>query len=255
MLRRLLKQFLYGLFYFTILGAIGFGVYWGYFRPAPSCFDGVLNQNEEEIDCGGACEDCALGRLVPLRFDPVQLFHAGDFGTTIFLQFRNSNTTYGASSFNYELNLYNSSGVVIYSQKDKSFIYPGETKALILPAVEVDFIDILRSEVKISGVSWIKAEEFPRPEIAAKDIIFKIDGERAVISGVVSNNSPFLISKAIVGGIVVAKNGIYINASNTSVMDIAAFSEKQFQIFVPVLKTDIGNIDPALVRVSVEAIR
>ncbi len=255
MLRRILKQFLYGSFYLIIFGAVGFGVYWGFLRAAPSCFDGVLNQNEEEIDCGGVCEDCALRRLVPLRVDPTQLFHAGEFGTTVFMQFRNSNNNYGASSFNYELNLYDTAGKVIFNQKEKSFIYPGEIKALVLPALAVKFEDILRSDVKISGTSWVKAGDFPRPEVIVKDVIFKTDGARAVVSGILVNKSPFLISKAIIGGIAVAKNGIYINASLTSVADTAAFSEKPFQIFIPVLASDIPNLDPALVRTFVEAIR
>src|SRR3990167_10764616 len=49
------KQLKIFIFLAVILFAIVGGVIY-YFRPAPSCFDNKLNQNEERIDCGGECE-------------------------------------------------------------------------------------------------------------------------------------------------------------------------------------------------------
>ena len=49
---RLLKQFLYGVFYLAIIAAVGVGFYFHYDNAPPSCFDGIQNEGEQGIDCG-----------------------------------------------------------------------------------------------------------------------------------------------------------------------------------------------------------
>lgn len=50
------RRFLYlsTLLFFIAIGA--FYVYRTYFYQEPTCFDNTLNQNEEDIDCGGVCD-------------------------------------------------------------------------------------------------------------------------------------------------------------------------------------------------------
>ena len=50
-------------------GSYKFSYY--FLKPEPSCFDGILNQSEVKMDCGGSCQACKL----KLKYKIWKLFH------------------------------------------------------------------------------------------------------------------------------------------------------------------------------------
>src|ERR1051325_1546720 len=103
---RSLKKLLYGLLYIGLFLFIGFTFYSSTTAPAPSCTNGIRDQGEEGIDCGGPCAiSCAILKLNPIRvIDGPYVFSAG--GKTVLLaEAYNPNSDYGASVANYEFDL------------------------------------------------------------------------------------------------------------------------------------------------------
>jgi len=52
--------------YLLLLALVVFGVY-SFLKAEETCLDGVKNQNEEEIDCGGVCKKCDKVKALDLK--------------------------------------------------------------------------------------------------------------------------------------------------------------------------------------------
>lgn len=129
-MNRTLKRSLILTVYLAISLALGVAIYF-FFRPNPSCEDGIRNQGESQIDCGGPCRPCAnLVTLQELELGKIEWTNQTENGYSVIAQVRNPNEFYGAASFKFK----------IYDQKEgessvgwrSSFILPGETKHLIV---------------------------------------------------------------------------------------------------------------------------
>ena len=241
---RLLKQFLYGIFYLAILGGILWLIYSVTLKPAPSCFDNRQNGGETGMDCGGGCITCEIKNLSPLSLLPATLFSADrDFSASA--ELNNPNLNYGAKTFDYEVNFYDASGRVLETRENKSFIYSGETKNLIEAGVRITNGIPARAEIKIDGKSivWEKAENFPVPKYNLKDFAAELENGQAVVSGNISNPNNFILSKIIVSAFLVDKSGIKIGASKTELQNVRPFRVENFKIFIPVRKDLAGAID------------
>ncbi len=64
MFYRIRKQITILIIVGIFLVLVGTGIYYAFLKPAPTCFDGIKNQDEEEIDCGGSiCISCEIKTL------------------------------------------------------------------------------------------------------------------------------------------------------------------------------------------------
>lgn len=256
MSQRVTKQIIYGFFYLLILIGIGAGIYFGFLKPAPSCIDGRLNQEEIEVDCGGPnCADCALKRLQPLKVLPIQAFPLGDQGVTALIEIQNLNLNYGASKFIYDLDFYDASGNIFHSITDESFIYAGEIKNLVLAPLEVDYNSIDRIELIPRDFVWQKPEVFERPETAAREVLTKTEAVGVVVQGVAQNKNSYFIDRAIISAVIFDNLGLPIGASKTFVADLKPFEDRFFRIFIPASKDELKDVDTKLTRVYIEARR
>lgn len=252
---RILKQFAYGLFYLIFFALLVAGVYFAFFRPAPSCFDNKLNQSEEAIDCGGPCIPCAAKNALPLKVFLPQIFPADGGRATVLLQFKNLNSAYAAKNFLYDLDLYDSAGETVFHYRDISFAYADYTATIILPAIEADFSAIARAEVAPRDFEWVPAANFSEPQIKAENIATTPGKDRAVVAGILVNQSPFVLRKVEVGALAVSRSGIFLNASRTIVDEVKPFSSTQFSVFIPLKPADLKEINPAATKVFVSATR
>lgn len=256
MSRRLAKQLIYGFFYLLILAGLIAGVYFEFLKSAPNCFDGKLNQDEAEIDCGGPnCADCALKRLKPLKVLPIQIFELGEKSVTALIEIRNPNLNYGASKFIYDLNFYDNSGNILETITDESFIYAGEIKNIVLAPLEVDFRLVGKSELIPRDFIWQKPEVFERPETNAREIITKVESAGIAVQGVVQNKNSYFIDKAVVSAVIFGNSGLPLGASKTFVADLKPFEDRFFRIFIPASPDDLKNLDTKLTRVYIESRR
>jgi hypothetical protein len=184
---RLVRQLIYGAVYLAIVLFIIIGIYLNNFKAAPSCFDEKRNQGEEEIDCGGPCQDCALRRLEPITTE-TELIPTGDM-VSVVIRFTNPNIFYGSNNFSYTLTLHDSSGAEVNSINRSSLIYPGEFQKTIIEANIPTSINSIgfSPKVVLSGFDWISAEEFSRPETILRQRSFVVSesGSEIEASGIV----------------------------------------------------------------------
>lgn len=232
---RTLKQVVYGLLYLVIVGGILY-LPTTFLKPAPSCKDGILNQGEEQVDCGGPCESCEIRTLAPVSVLPKILPNPLDANKTIlFTELRNSNVAYGASDFVYEISFLNSSGEVLSTYAEHSLIYPGERTYRTELQIDLPFDSVSRVEGRSKDFVWKSLETMTRPRTQERDLqaYFEEDRGRLLITGIIKNDNPFDIRRAVMHALVSDNSGRVVGVSKTIVQDLTPLEDRSFEIFMP----------------------
>lgn len=236
--RKGVKQLIYGFFLLVILSLISWLFYLAFLQPAPTCSDGKKNQDEVEVDCGGAsCSDCELKRVQAVRIFPALALSSPDGKrSSLLVQFQNPNANYGANPLSYTVNLYGADGGVIYTNTTDTFIYPSEITYRIEPNIPVSSKLISRSEIAIRDQQWVRRADFSAPKTQVRDVRIEYDDVKhvAVVSGVLKNDNPFVISRAVVGVIVYGETGALAGVSKTLLEGLQTLEERSFTVSVPV---------------------
>ncbi|MDP3014834.1 MAG: hypothetical protein Q8N28_00195 [bacterium] len=243
---RLAKQIFYAACYLSALFLMVFIIYLIWFKPAATCFDNRQNQSETGIDCGGPCQACEIKTLILPEVSWLKYFPT-DSQTVIAAEIKNSNLNYAADYFSYTVDVYDNGGVKIKSLMKNSFIYAGEIKYLVEP-VEIDSKKIKEIKISFSNINWKLNEEFKKPITQLREI----KTESTAVSGFITNNNAFRLSKIRIFGFLYNQYGILISASKTELENVPAFEEKFFKINFPKNTTDI---DSSKTKVYAEAIR
>lgn len=173
-----------------IVGAAAGSAYLVY-RPPPTCFDGRLNQAEEEVDCGGSCVSCALRHAEAIEIFWVRFVKVRENSYDVAAEIANPNGKLGATSFAYEFKLSNTAGEVVAVRQDTAYIYPGE----IVHLAEVGLLsdDAIRNvTLTLRNVRWALTES-PGPNliVGGREYVVTTDGalRRSTVRAIVSNQS------------------------------------------------------------------
>jgi hypothetical protein len=67
MSERFFKQIVFSILTVVVIFFIGL-ITFQIVRPKPSCFDGIKNNTETGIDCGGKCQSCEIQTLTKLEY-------------------------------------------------------------------------------------------------------------------------------------------------------------------------------------------
>ncbi len=247
---RIVKQLIYGLMYWAVFVSVIFGGYFIWKQSTVSCFDNLKNQNETEVDCGGSCVICAIKNLTELKVLPIKFFNAEGL-TTAFIQIQNINQDYAARSFNFQLNLYDIKGEKIFNYDGIKFVYAADTASFVLPALEVSFSQIARSELLVNSVEWELKDSFSKPDVEIKNISIKLEKERLVIDSDFTNSNLYTLGDVIISALLVSDSGFFVNASKTSLGSMSPLALKHFKVFIPVSMNDKFSVSN--IRLFVEA--
>lgn len=248
------KQAIYGVCYLALLAL----VLWGGFRafvPGPSCSDGVLNQNEERVDCGGPCSPCAA-QAEALRPGEVQVFST-EGGRTVFLvQVINPNAAYAAASFSYSFAMMDGAGRTLWSTPSKiDRIHASERRYLFEPEVPVSFSSAGRVALVLSGVEWRQASELPRAELSALRIATDVGADGIRVRGEVENRSPFGVRGVKIVALLLDRFGGPLFAAQTALDEVAGGETQTFPpIKFPPDASLARSVDPAATEVFVSGL-
>jgi hypothetical protein len=250
MLYRLRKQvsilFVVGLF----LVLLGIGVYYAFLKPSPTCFDGIRNQDEEEIDCGGvSCISCEIKTLKQVEIVWAQSISVSPGLYDLAARIKNPNPNFGTAHVNYEFELKNQSGEIIGKKSGTTFILPNSTKYIVENNIE-NQSQIASVDLKIDTgdpLTWEKLKDYQAPELYIKDKKFEIASQAnyyAEASGVVKNGTTFGFDSVDVNVLLFDSTSKVIGAAKSEINTLTAGEDRYFSVrwFFPI-SSEVKSFD------------
>ncbi len=222
--------------YASILILIIGGIY-SKFRHVPTCTDGMKNQNEEGVDCGGVCQnDCGIvaQKLTVGKMGVVPSGISGKYD--FYVQITNPNATFGDKNFYYTLNLKDASGNVMVARKGSNFILPGERKYVIENNIEsssapssIDFV--------IESSDWVEFNSYyekPNLQIVNKNYN-EISGGSGFseASGLLKNTTSFDFSLIKVEVLLEDSAGNILAINSTQMNTVSSGEQRDFKVSWP----------------------
>lgn len=242
---RTAKQLIYGAFYLLVLGGIFSLFYFGAIKPKASCFDGVQNQDEEGLDCGGVCAAVCLpaglrplegvGRVLAFRQGEDRPFDGAQGRATVLAQVANPNLDQAAESFDYSFVFKNDENKAVFEAKDSSFAYAGEVKYLLLPntLVSEKFSYV---ELKIGNISWVPAIEMGGlPSFSVSGLKTGIEGNVLSAEGQVLNTDTSPFPSVNIVAVFRGQYGQIAGASETTIENLLPNETRPFSIIHPAI--------------------
>ncbi len=232
-MNRVFKQLIYSLLYLTIIGLIVFGLY-NVFKVEPTCFDGILNQGEEDVDCGQVCGTICLSSLEPINVTSNNLVAVSGMDYDFLAKVTNPNTTHGSGDVDYQADFKNSAGMVIDSRRGSFDILPGQTRFILISPVRLQQ-QAVSAELKIVNVEWQQLTDFSPGDIRLVDRrkeFIKLEDQTgyARVDGVLFNNSDFDFDLVEVVVLLYGSQNQVIATGSTRIRTFLSRTENFFQV-------------------------
>lgn len=239
------KQLIYGLFYLLILAFIFVGLYLLFLKPGPSCSDGIKNQGEAGVDCGGPCAKICF----PADFEELQVVQEKFFRlpagrVSFFAEIKNSNPDLAAKNFKYAFELSNDQGQLLDSESGDAFVYANDTSYLLIPNLAVAQASAYKLKVEVSGVEWTPKESLPKPLLTFKDTEISLVGNEIIARGLLVNQSFKPLIEVRILAIFYGRFGKPIGASETILNNLLPDQSQTFVVNHPPL----SEVDSAATR-------
>lgn len=218
---RLRRQlFFFGIFAIIVFVIVGGLIWWG--RPVPSCFDGVQNQGEKGVDCGGPCESCL--KLLPAPSVLwTRFFKTGEGVYEVAALVENKHVSAGSDSAIYRLKLYNKENILIALRQGRIFINPDE-RFIIL---ETDILTAervpTRAVLEFIDLDWQRVE-YKSPNIVVASKKISSTGGITRLEAVLRNDSLFPIENIEVAAVLLDEQDNVYAVSKTKIDAIFAES-------------------------------
>lgn len=241
--QRIKKQFKIALVYLAIFLIIVGGIYLKILLSQPTCSDGIQNQGETGIDCGGPCLPCPwqLQEDLEVIFTKAILTQ-GDY-LDLMAKINNPNRNFGAKSFSYVFELYDSQDSLILSRQGTSYILPGEIGYVIAQKVLVES-KVFDIELKIINVDWEGLIEYEEPELLIKKLEFQQSEDFSKAYGTLENRSNYDFGEIDIWAILFDEKSNILAVGKTDIRTVLSRENRYFEIswFFP-MEDRIDKVD------------
>lgn len=204
------RQLIIALGTVSVIAAVSVGVYVSFFYTPASCADGVQNNNEEGIDCGGSCERLCIAPNLSTVWARSVYVAPGVYHAVA--QVKNPDTA-AAGSFAYTVSLYDAENILITERKGTFSILPGEVATLFEPNVVTGERIPNRTFVDIGPGVFSRAERESSP---VRTVSFSVDETRPRLSVIVENHTLFAVNDVVVTALLYNDQEIVTHASQTT---------------------------------------
>ncbi len=225
----------------VILLVLFFFSYNAAFNQAPTCFDGVQNQDEHGVDCGGVCTlQCKSETRAPVVLWG-RSFKVGPQLYTAAAYVQNPNVGAGARNVGYTFQLFDDKNILIVEQQGRVDIPPVLTVPVILPNINTGNRAAAKTIFSFTTEpSWQKVSGLPELRIGNQNL----SADASLLSATIQNNSPFDAKGVTVEAVLFDGSGT-ARAASKSVLPIIMRRGSQDVTF-----TWTGGI-PAIVRAEI----
>lgn len=236
MLKRFRKQIIIVIVYLVIFGLIAAGIYFLFLKPQlPSCSDGIQNQGEAGVDCGGPCSACPWQLQNELEVISAKAIKTQENYFDLVAKIKNQNKDAGAKSFSYAFNLYDSGNNLIFSKEGSSYILPQQTKHIIEQKISVSS-EIYNIEFKILNVFWQELSGYEEPELLIRNQNFEQSENFSRVTATMENRSNYDFDTIDIYAILFDKNSEILAVGKNEVKTVFSKENRYFEIawFFPI---------------------
>ncbi|MDP3697725.1 MAG: hypothetical protein Q8R55_07000 [Candidatus Taylorbacteria bacterium] len=244
---RLLRRIIIAGIFLAVFSLTGLGLK-KVITPVSSCTDGIMNGEEEGVDCGAiACGKECEPDLGPPQVISTKLIKTGGLDYDFVAEILNPHKDFGASEVSYELTLFNQEGEELLRQEGVFYLLPEQTKFVILPflTTENNVGDI---DLKIKSAKWQKLESLEGMNfLVRREKYTKSDGS-SHLEAVVINDSDFDFQIVDIDIILLNSDEEIIAVYKTDVRKLLARTERHFVATWPFTIGD--KVDKTEFRIS-----
>ena len=206
-----------------ILGAFTIVVGYVTVRHAPSCSDGVQNEGEQGVDCGGPCPYLctALEQPPTVLYTTVLPGVAPDF-VDIVAEIENKNPTAAAKAVPYMLRLYGADRTLVQQLSGTVDLPPGMTIPVFVPNVSVGSQAVMQAFLSVasSAPHWYALPADPRILPTVSNTMLGGTESAPRVTALLTNPSTAVLSEVPLDVLVTDAQGNVIAASHTLVPSI-----------------------------------
>lgn len=195
----------------VVLGIVTFAL-----LPAPSCTDKRLNQNEEQVDCGGSCAPCfseKADNLIVLwsRFFEVR---TGVYDVAALVE--NVNLTIGSGAVPYVFELYDTRGEHIVSRPGSTYALANKQFLVFQANLETGIRVPQRVVFRLDPFVWQFMDEQALPVIISRTVR-DFEAERPRLIATLTNNALYDVLNVDVAVVISDASGNAVAVSATHV--------------------------------------
>lgn len=219
-------------------------IYFKFIKKEPTCFDGVLNQDERGVDCGGSCQKICLDEARPLVVHFERFFESSPGVFMAVAEVENVNQQAHVKKAPYAFRVYDKEGVLLEERKGITFIPPSAT----FPILEYSIYAGERVPAKVSfsfadQLLWEKGDiVLPKLELSNQNL--KIGESSVSVEVDVLNREVYAIKnlKAIV--LVYDQKNNVRKASSTVISELNPKGKGEFSfLWNEIFDFEVGKVD------------
>lgn len=215
----------------------------------PTCFDGVQNQGEKGVDCGGPCKALCDFQVSDINILWSRSFEVIDGMYNSVAYIENPNFKGGIRSIPYTFKLRDEENVIVAEKNGTTFVPPGKIVPVFEPSIKVGERVPQRTTFKLNRDSkWVDLEDYNDP-LEVQNIKREFDQRSPKIKADIVNTSVENISEVDVVAVVFNRKGNAIGASQSFIPEIAG-GESTSVVF-----TWPESFEQSVVQVDIKALK
>lgn len=230
---KLKRQIIFGAAVLILAGGVIIAGY-NLLKPKASCSDGILNQNEEQVDCGGLCQACKVTRFEDIKVLSYNSFLLKDGSYDAYAEVKNPNISHGTESLSYTFSFYDSDKKLIGERAGKGYVLANQTRYIIESNIQLSGQAAFTGFIVNPDVSWQKQEAgaINLPVFSQKYEPLAKGEEHgfAKATGVVENQTEHDFDEVEVDAVLVDKNNQIFAAGKTQIDNLRFGESRAFSV-------------------------
>lgn len=212
------------------------------------CFNGILDFDEERIDCGGACEKICpliLPDVSQIDVDWVEFVQDGKNRYDLVAKITNKNSSWGVFSVYYRFVIYDNAGNITKTDFENTYIMPKgflkeDGKKYIIENNYVLNTKIEKVYIEFEDFDWREVKDaldlahvnFKVIEVEQENRGFpELTFGSYFVSGVAKNTAKYTFDRVDIAVVLFDKNNHLIAAGKTNHWTLGSDEKREFMIF------------------------
>ena len=196
-------------------------------KPSPTCFDGLQNQNETGIDCGGVCQKICKDQALPLITRWAQVFPVRSGFADAAAYIVNPNPSFELTTVRYRFKIYDADEQLVAERDGVTFVNAAEQFIIYEPLIAVRERVIRRAFIELTpqeNLVWHRSGAGRLAQFTLQDKTVSLDPV-PTLSAAVHNNSAFDAKDVSAVGVLYDDHGNAMGVSATKLDTVARLAD------------------------------